>query len=146
MREAYERLCENGKLKDEYQILERKGLTRALDMPTIFKIEWIKIIINCIHDGSIWLEGGPVKITKKIFHRVTGYPTLEQSCVIQSDAKEVIEMNTGVMWNKRGMTIDTITNPLIDFVVRVIAHKFYQSSRLNSMPCVAVDIGYKMVK
>ena len=44
------------------------------------------------------------------------------------------------------MTIDTITNPLIDFTVRVVAHKFYQSSRLSRVPCVAVDIGYKMVK
>ena len=44
------------------------------------------------------------------------------------------------------MTIDTITNPLINFSVRVIAHKFYQSSQLNNIPCVVVDIGYKMVK
>ena len=44
------------------------------------------------------------------------------------------------------MTIDTITNPLIDFFVRVIAHKFYQSSRLNNVPCITIDIGYKMVK
>ena len=44
------------------------------------------------------------------------------------------------------MNIDTITNPLIDFLVRVIAHKFYQSIRLNNVPCVAVDIGYNMVK
>ena len=44
------------------------------------------------------------------------------------------------------MKIDTITNPLIDFFVSFIAHKFYQSSRLNSVPCIVVDIGYKMVK
>ena len=44
------------------------------------------------------------------------------------------------------MTIDIITNPLIDFAVRVIVHKFYQSSRLNSVSCIAVDMGYKMVK
>ena len=44
------------------------------------------------------------------------------------------------------MTIDTITNPLIKFVVRVISHKFYPSSRLNSMPYIVVDVGYKIVK
>lgn len=44
------------------------------------------------------------------------------------------------------MTIDTITDPLLDFVVRVISHKFYQSSRLNSVPYIAVDVGYKIVK
>ena len=44
------------------------------------------------------------------------------------------------------MTIDTIIDPLVDFVVRVISHKFYQSSRLKSVPCIAVDVGYKIVK
>ena len=87
-----------------------------------------------------------MKITKRIVHRVTSYPTLEWLRAIRSDAKEVIEKNTSAMWNKRGMTIDTIMNPLIDFAVRVIAHKFYQLSQLNNIPCVAIDIGYKMVK
>ena len=44
------------------------------------------------------------------------------------DSKEVIEKNTGAIWNKRGMIIDTFTYPLIKFVVRIISHKFYQSS------------------
>ena len=65
---------------------------------------------------------------------------------MQSDAKEVIEKNTRVVWNKRGMTINTILNPLITFVVRIITHKFFQSSRLNNVSCIAVDLGYKIVK
>ena len=69
-----------------------------------------------------------MKITKRIVHRVTSFPTLERPQAIKSDAKEVIKKNTGTQWNKRGMTIDTSTKPLIDFVVRVIAHKFYQSN------------------
>ena len=44
------------------------------------------------------------------------------------------------------MTIDTIKDPLIDFVVRVISHKFYQSNKLNSVPCIVVDVAYKLVK
>ena len=44
------------------------------------------------------------------------------------------------------MTIDTIIDPLIHFVVRVISHKSYQSSRLNSVPYRVVDVGYKIVK
>ena len=42
LKEAYDRLCTNGKLKDEYQIVERKRLTHPLDTPMVFKIEWIK--------------------------------------------------------------------------------------------------------
>ena len=44
------------------------------------------------------------------------------------------------------MPIDTITDPLIEFVVRVISHKFYLSTRLNSVPFIAMDVGYKIVK
>ena len=111
-----------------------------------FKTEWIKIILNIIHDGCIWLEGGPIKITKRIINRVTRFPTLDWPRALQSDGKETIEKNTGAKWNKRGMTIDTITDPLINFFMRVISHKFYQSRRLNSVPCIVVDVGYKIVK
>ena len=37
--EAYEKLCENGVLKEEYKIIEKKGLTHALDFSTVFKTE-----------------------------------------------------------------------------------------------------------
>ena len=100
IQEAYDRLCVDGKLKKEYQIVQRKGLTHALDTPTVFKTKQIKIILSRIHDGIIWVEGGPMKITKLIVHRVTRYPTLDQSQAIRSDANEVIEKNTGVVWNK----------------------------------------------
>ena len=44
------------------------------------------------------------------------------------------------------MTIETIRDPLIEFSVRVISHKFYQSRILNIVPYIAVDVGYKIVK
>ena len=78
IREVFNKLCVDGVLKEEYNIVEKKGLTRALDFPTVFKIEWIRLVLRRIHDGYLWLEGGPVKITKRIIHRVTGYPTLDQ--------------------------------------------------------------------
>ena len=37
LREAYEKLCDNGILKEEYKIIEKKGLMCALDFPTTFK-------------------------------------------------------------------------------------------------------------
>ena len=44
------------------------------------------------------------------------------------------------------MTIDTITKPLLNFAVRIISHKFYQSSKFNNVPCIVVDVAYKLVK
>lgn len=78
MRKVYDGLCEKSVLKEEFKIIESKGLTCALDFPTIFKTEWIRILLGQIHHGSLWLEGGPIKISKRIINRVTGYPTLDQ--------------------------------------------------------------------
>ena len=44
------------------------------------------------------------------------------------------------------MNIGTITDPLVAFFMRVIAHKFYQSSRPNSVTCIVVNLGYKLVR
>ena len=56
LRDAYDKLCDNGILKEEFKIVEKKGLTRALDFPIAFKMEWIKKILSQIHNGYIWLE------------------------------------------------------------------------------------------
>ena len=100
MRQAYDRLCENGVLREEFKIVERKGLTHALNFLMAFKIEWIKIVLNWIHDRCLWLEGGPIKITKRIVHRIIGYPTLDRPKTLRSEFKEVIEKNTREKWNK----------------------------------------------
>ena len=65
---------------------------------------------------------------------------------MRNESKEVIKKNTGVVWNKQGMKIDTISDPLFAFAVKIIAHKFYQSNKLKNVPCIVVDMGYKIVK
>lgn len=46
VREAYEKLCVNGILKEKFKIIVDKGLTCALGFPNIFKVEWINIVLN----------------------------------------------------------------------------------------------------
>ena len=122
---AFDKLCHKGILKDEFFIVDKKGLTKALVFPIVFKTEWIRIVLSWIHDGAFWLETGLVKITKKIVHRVTGFPTLDRPKTLRSDKRETIEKNTDAKWNNRGMTIDTIKEPLLDFDVKIISQKFY---------------------
>ena len=81
-----------------------------------------------------------MKFTMKIVNRVIGFQTLDWLKSLRSYKREVTEKNTS------GMKIDTIKDPLLEFVVRVISHKFYQSSRLNSVPYIVVDVAYKLVK
>ena len=70
---AFDKLCVYGKLKDEFIIVKNKTLTKALAFPTVFKTEWIRIVLSGIHDGAFWLETGPVKFTKKTINRVTRF-------------------------------------------------------------------------
>ena len=65
IRDLYSQLCVDGLLKEENTILERQGLTYPLDFLDVFETKWIKIILSRIHDHSIWLEDGPIKILKK---------------------------------------------------------------------------------
>lgn len=46
LRQSYDKLCGNGVLKDEYNIMKNKGLNSALDMPNVFKTEWIKVVLS----------------------------------------------------------------------------------------------------
>lgn len=125
IRDAYIKICVNGFLREEYKIVEQKGLNHALDFPQVFKTKWIRFFLSHIHDNYIWLENGLIKFTKRIINQVSGCPTLDQSKSMCSDAKELIEKSIFVVWNKRGMSINIILDPLIAFVVRVIAHKFF---------------------
>ena len=50
IREVYNKLCDNRVLKEEYNIVEKKGLAHALEFPTVFKIGWIIIFLRRIHD------------------------------------------------------------------------------------------------
>ena len=64
LRNAYDKLCDNGALKEKNILVAKKGLTHALAFPKVFKVEWIKIVLSRIHDMKLWIEKGPIKITK----------------------------------------------------------------------------------
>ena len=88
---SFDKICDKGVLKDEFLVVKKKGLTNALVFPIVFETKWIRIVLSQIHDGSFWLETGPVKITKKIVYRVTRFQTLDQPKTLRSDKMEAIE-------------------------------------------------------
>lgn len=60
--------------------------------------------------------------------------------------KDVVEKHTKAKWNDHGILINGIKDLVIEFVVHVFAHKFYQSIRLNNVPCITVNLGYMIAK
>lgn len=124
---------------------KRKGLTHALEFPRNFKIECIKVVLSWTHDMKFWLHNGPFEITKKMIHKVTDYPTLDKKKIMRSLSHKEVEYNISAKWNGWGFSITNTSNPLIKFAMRIISHKFYQSRRLNNVPCMAVDQAWKIV-
>lgn len=94
---------------------------------------------------KFWLQNGPIEIMKKMIHKVTGYPTQDKNKTMRYLSREEIEVNIGFEWNGQCLSITNIFNPLIEFAVRVIAHQFYHSSRLNSVSCMAINKSLKIV-
>lgn len=140
-----EKLCNEGILKEKFQIIERKGLTRALEFMKNFQFEWIKVVLSRIHDIKYSLKNRPIENTKKIIHRVTCYPTIDRKKTMRSMSLEEIEANIGVDQNRCGLSITNIFDPIIELVESVIAQKLYQLSRLNSVPCMIVDQAWKII-
>lgn len=66
IRTAYEKLCIDEILKDEFKIIVDKGFTHALDFPKFLKNEWIKMVFCRVHDMKLRLEGRPIKINEEI--------------------------------------------------------------------------------
>lgn len=85
IRDAQKKLYYIGFLREEYKIVELKGINHALDLPHFFKNDWIRIVLSCIHNNFIWLENGPIQISKRIIHQVSGYPTLDRPKTMRSD-------------------------------------------------------------
>ena len=43
---TFDKLCVKGILKDDFYIIEKNGLTKALVFPIVFKTKWIHIVLS----------------------------------------------------------------------------------------------------
>lgn len=138
-------LCENDVLKLEHKNLKVKGFTHIIQMPKNFWINWIKLILRQFHDMSFWLEK-TYPVTKKMIHRIIGYPMIEKSKTTKTLGQVELKTLTLVEWDGRGMKLNNVTHMEIKFCIHVITHKIYSSSCANNMPCKEMDLAYKIVK
>ena len=57
-----------------------------------------------------------------------------------------LQQKTLAEWDGKGLKINNVTDMELRFGIQIIAHKIYNSNRLNSVPCEAIDLAYKVVK
>ena len=48
---------------------------------------------------KLWLHNGPIEITKRMVHKVIGYPTLDKKKTMRIFSHEEIKANTTDKWN-----------------------------------------------
>lgn len=76
---VFQQLCgKDGKLKPEYNQIEKIGFSCAIHFLQKFKIERIRIVLSQYHNGKFWSDK-PVVVTKKMLSRVIGYPTTDKA-------------------------------------------------------------------
>lgn len=71
---------------------------------------------------------------------------LEKAKMTKTLSQVELENKTLAEWDGRGMKISYVIDMELNFRIHVIAHKIYNSRRLNSVSCEAVDLAYKVVK
>ena len=122
---TYDNLCENEVLKEEKTFITDKGITRALSFTSFLSVECIIIILSRFHDMEIWIENGLVKILKNS-HSLSHWLCCPSSCeAYMIPIQEFVRGTNKEKWNGWGISINDIDDPIIEFVVRLISHKFY---------------------
>ena len=83
---------------------------------------------------------------KKMIHRIIGLPMLNKVRATKTLGWDELQKKTLAEWDDRGLKISNVSDVELRFGIHIIAHKMYNSSRLNSVSCKVVDLAYKVVK
>ena len=81
-----------------------------------------------------------------MIHQITSLPMLAKAKMKKTLGRAELEKKTLAEWDGRGMKIRNVTNVELKFGIHIIAYKIYNSSRLNSVSCEAMDLAYKVVE
>lgn len=81
-----------------------------------------------------------------MIHKITGLPMLNKVKITKTPRQDELQKKTLVEWDDRGPKINNVLDVELRFGIHIIAHKIYNSSQLNSVPCEAIDLAYKVVK
>lgn len=84
-------------------------------------------------------------ITKEAIQAVIGFYATSEVPMLRRISKEIVYTLTGSTSNKGAFSINNIRDPTVKLASMVIGYRVFYSSRLNSVPSVAVHTAYKMI-
>ena len=82
----------------------------------------------------------------KMIHKIMGLPMLSKAKTTKTLSRDELQKLSQAVWDGKGLKLNNVTDVELKFGICVIAYKLYSSSQLNSVPCEAVDLAYKVVK
>lgn len=86
--------CVNDQLKEKFLSLKTKGLANVVDFLDQFHDEWVRYVLNRVHDQFLWLEAQAlIKITKEVILRVTRFSATGEALTLRMiSSSEVIRL------------------------------------------------------
>lgn len=74
------------KVRESSKSCEKRSNKRKINKPTCHHVE-NQVTQQMSNDNQLWLENGPIRISKRTIHKVIGYPTLDRPKTLMSEAK-----------------------------------------------------------
>ena len=72
-------------------------------------------------------------ITKKMIHKVMGFPMLSKAKTTKTLGQDELQKKTLAKWDGRGLKINNVTDVELRFGIHIITYKIYRLSKLNSV-------------
>lgn len=138
-------LCDkSGKIQPKYIRVYEKGFHNATYFLEDFEEEHIRIILSSVHGENMYLERTHT-ITKEAIHVVTSFWSTGEVPKLRQISKETITTLTSSTSNGNAFFVNNIKDPMVKLATMAIGYRIFYSSRMNSVPSVAVHTTYKMI-
>lgn len=138
-------LCDkNRKIETKYARVFEKGFHIATYFVEDFEDEHIRIILSQVHRENMYLERTHT-ITKEFIRVVKSYFSTGEIPMLRQISKDTIFKLTGSTSDKCAFSINNIRDLVVKLSAMVIGYWVFYSSRLNSVPSIAIHTAHRMI-
>ena len=105
----------------------------------------IRQLLCLVYDGYLWLED-PIPITAELIHRISRLPCKGKDPTKIARKRrylafvEAMKKKLKLEKKKRGYAISSINNPMVKFVMQILAGKVMQKRRADEVPASVVAL------
>lgn len=132
------------KIQPEYIRLYEKGFHSASYFLEDFEEDHIRSILSHIHVENMYLESTHT-ITEEAIQVVTDFWSTGEVPKLRQISKEIVTTLTSPTSNGHAFFVNNIKDPMVKLATMVIGYQIFYSSRMNSVPSIAMHTAYKRI-